>query len=61
MRGFTLAGTDYSLEEAPAIDGFLGFVHTTEKGDVIHNSAVYRDAKGLPRPVTAVCFIKPKE
>jgi hypothetical protein len=61
MRGFTLADTPYSLEEAPAIEGFLGYVHTTEKGDMLHNSAVYRDARGLPRPVTAVCFIKPKE
>jgi len=59
MTTFTLASIEYSLEEAPAIEGFLGFVHVTEKGHVLHNSAVYRDEKGLPRPVVAVCYVKP--
>jgi hypothetical protein len=54
-------GGNYSLEEAISIEGFLGFVHETEQGAMIHNSAVHRDNKGLPRPVVAVCFIKPKE
>jgi hypothetical protein len=61
MRSFDLNGVNYSLEEAVAIEGFLGFIHITEQGTLIHNSAVHRDAKGLPRPVVAVCFIKPKE
>lgn len=61
MAHFDLAGVNYSLEEAVAIVGFVGFVHNITAGNVIHNSAVYRDESGLPCPVVAVCFIKPKE
>jgi hypothetical protein len=61
MVHFDLADVNYSLEEAVAIEGFLGFVHILSGKGVIHNSAVYRDVSGLPCSVVAVCFIKPKE
>ena len=64
MRTFTLADVEYSLEEAIAIEGFLGFVHYVSDSKSqpvleVHDNAVYRDSKGLPQAVIAVCFIKP--
>jgi hypothetical protein len=55
---FRLATTDYSLEEAVSIIGFLGYVHPTKSNFELSERAVRYDNKGRPLPIVAVCFTK---
>lgn len=60
MRTFRLGHIDYSLEEAVAIEGFVGYVHCIKGDNVLGVNAVCFDKKGRPLPVIAVCFTRPK-
>jgi hypothetical protein len=61
LRTFELKDVPYSLEEAIAIDGFLGYVHDLpKKGHTMSDKPIRYDIKGRPLIVVAVCFMNPK-
>ena len=60
-RFFSLASVQFSLEEVTSIEGFLGWVHCIDGKNVLGQCPVAYNVKGLPTPVVAVCFQKPKQ
>jgi hypothetical protein len=64
MRSFRLCGTDFSLEEAVAIEGFYGYVVPEKDGtdfEVVPTATGNIGKKGRPMPIVAVVFMKPLE
>ena len=56
MHSFTLLGVEYSLEEAIAISGFLGYVVASPQGSKLMTTPIHYDTKGRPFSLLAVCF-----
>lgn len=58
MRGFTLHGVPYSLEEAQAIDGLCGYIRANGIGFEVSPHPVLGDRKGRARPIVGLLFNK---
>jgi hypothetical protein len=61
MRSFTLNRVPYSLEEAPAIVGFVGYVFQVEEDFMLETSPILLNKHGEPQDVIAVCFTRGEE
>jgi hypothetical protein len=59
-RCFRLKETDYSLEEAVSIEGFVGYVHAVRDEYLMSTGPLSFDERGRPRPIVGVVFTNPK-
>ena len=58
MRGFTVQGIDFSLEEAHSIEGFIGYVVVEKQEFTLKPSPLNYDKHKLPLPIVGVCFVR---
>ena len=58
MRAFSLGGVEYSLEEAPALDGFVGYVHAINGENLLGTCPIRYDKRLRPTQIIALVFTK---
>ena len=60
MVSFNLRDTEFSIEEAVAIEGFMGYVHCIKGDHTLGHIPVVFDDKDRPLQIVALVFTRPQ-